>query len=194
MSILSNYSCLCLVPHGFLGILRCWVYHILLILVILYFQPCTKLLLCVRWLPSSRSALVFVKMVLFYIFILFWTFSLIFRIVLGVICARYDWLGWNFPFCICFGVIMFFYLLEILKSGNTVITEYLNWTLNPESRITNWSECAWRRQPQYLQQRKPSVQISKINCTLIDFQESKIFLIYLVIYQWTFCIKSRWLF
>ena len=79
---------------------------------------------------------------------------------------------------------MVFMLWKSLKSGNTVTNEYLNRIPNPEYRIPNKSGCTCRIQPQCFQQRKPSVQINKINCcTLTDFQEPKISLIYLVIHQ-----------
>ena len=47
------------------------------------------------------------KMLLFQIFISFWAFSLpIFRVDQNFICAKYDWLGQNFPFCISFDATM----------------------------------------------------------------------------------------
>ena len=54
-----------------------------------------------------------VKILLFQIFIAFWAFSLKFRVGWGFICAKYDWLGQNFPSCFCFDAFMFLYILEI---------------------------------------------------------------------------------
>ena len=54
---------------------------------------------------------------------------------------KYDWLGKNFRFYICFGANAFYMSWKSFKSGNTVNTEYLNCIRNPESQIPNWSEC-----------------------------------------------------
>ena len=77
----------------------------------------------------------------FFIFISFWVFSLTFGVGQGFICAKYDWLGQNFPFSFCFNALCFFISWKSFKSGNTVNTDYLNRIPNPKSRIPNWSEC-----------------------------------------------------
>ena len=75
------------------------------------------------------------KTVLFQIFVPFCTFSLILMVVQGVACAKYDWLGQNFPFCICFGAIMLLHLPEISQSLR--YCEYGKLKFNLESRIPN---------------------------------------------------------
>ena len=80
------------------------------------------------------------KMLLFQIFIGFGAFSLTFGVGQGFICAKYDWVRWNFPFCNFFRYFYAFIYPRNLLSRKTVNTEYLNQIPNPEPRIPNRSE------------------------------------------------------
>lgn len=92
-------------------------------------------------LSSEQECSSSLKVLLFQIFIPVWSFSLSFMVFQGFIFAKYDLLGGIFLFVFVTVLLGFSISWKFFKSGNTLNTEYINPIPNPESRISNWSEC-----------------------------------------------------